>query len=373
MATTNFGALLSHQEEVWTRELWREVRHNMFLMRFVGSGPNAAVQRITELTRSSGTDIAIIRLLGDLREDGTAGDNTLKGREEAGRAQSIDITIDQLRHAMSDQGRMTEQRSVIKYRTHARSLLAFWMAERLDQLGLQTLAGRAYDLLPDGTPRAANSQLKNLAFASRVTPPSNNRRARWNSTTKSIEIGGATTDVTTADKISWEMLVQIRSHLKTSHMRGIRMQGGDHFYHVLVHPHTMANLKLDDTYMQNLRHARSRDGNNPLFMGNSVMVDGLMIHENEYVPSTLGMAPGSKWGVAGNVEGAHVIFLGAQAMALADLGKPYWNEEQDDYGNRHGISVGKILGFHKPQFTLQYSNDTIQDFGVFNAFVASKL
>ena len=57
---------------------------------------------------------------------------------------------------------------------------------------------------------------------------------------------------------------------------------------------------------------------------------------------------------------------------MADLGDPEWNEEDFDYGNQPGISVGKILGFVKPQFTTQYTGGALQDHGVISAYVSQE-
>jgi hypothetical protein len=132
----------------------------------------------------------------------------------------------------------------------------------------------------------------------------------------------------------------------------------------------MAKLKLDPTYMQNLRHAQTRDGSNPLFSGSTVKIDGLYLHEFRHVYNTSGAASGSKWGGAGDVDGCQIMFCGAQSMGMADLGNPTWVEEDFDYGNQHGISVAKILGFLKPQFTTQYAGNTVQDHGLFSIYAA---
>ena len=60
----------------------------------------------------------------------------------------------------------------------------------------------------------------------------------------------------------------------------------------------------------------------------------------------------------------------AQAMGMADIGAPEWVEKGFDYENQQGISTGKILGFLKPKFTSQYTNGTLEDFGVIAVDVA---
>jgi hypothetical protein len=84
--------------------------------------------------------------------------------------------------------------------------------------------------------------------------------------------------------------------------------------------------------------------------------DGLIIHEFRHVYQA------TDWG-GGTVAGQAVLFCGAQAMGMADIGLPYWDEETFDYGNQHGISIGKIFGLLKPTFNSIYSGQA-EDFGV---------
>jgi hypothetical protein len=122
--------------------------------------------------------------------------------------------------------------------------------------------------------------------------------------------------------------------------------------------------------MLNLRHAQERAGGNPLFGGGSVKIDGIYLHEFRHVYNTSGAASGSKWGSGGTVDGCQILFCGAQALGMADIGSPEWNEKGFDYDNQQGISIGKIAGFLKPKFGTIYENNSVEDFGVISAYVA---
>ena len=86
MATTNFSTLSEGQLTAWSRDFWRVARNMSFINQFAGSGSNAMVQRVTELTKSEKGAKAVITLLADMTGDGITGDNTLEGNEEALRA-----------------------------------------------------------------------------------------------------------------------------------------------------------------------------------------------------------------------------------------------------------------------------------------------
>ena len=363
---TNFGLLTQEQKTIWSMDLWKQARNMSFVNRFMGKGPNALIQHITELKKSEKGARAVITLLADLQGDGVAGDRTLEGNEEAMQTFDQVIRIDQLRHANRHEGKMADQKSVVSFRENSRDVLAYWLADRLDQMAFQTLAGRAYSFKPNGAARAG-SDLPFLEFAADVSAPTADRRFRWNGTSKLLVAGGATTDVATADTPMWELFVQAKAAAKDRYIRGVGAEGGEETFHAFLTPQAMAKLKVDPTYMQNLRHSTQAAKNDTLFTGSTVKIDGIYLHEFRHVPNTTGTA--SKWG-GGGVEGSHILFCGAQALGMADIGAAEWNEKGFDYDNSQGISVGKIMGFLKPKFSSIYANGAVEDFGVMNIYVA---
>lgn len=362
MALTNFANLTNEAKTAWSMDLWRHARNYSFMNQFTGTGPNSVVQRITELKKSEKGARAVITLLADLTGDGVAGDRALEGNEEAMQTTEQVIQIDQLRHANRHEGRIADQKSIVNFRENSRDLLAYWLADRIDQMAFQTMAGFAYSLNPDGTTRVG-SDLPNLEFAADVSAPTSQRVAQWDAA-NGLVVGGTTSALADGDSITWETLVRMREQAKKSYMRGVRPQGGmDELFHVFMTPTCMANLKLDADYMANLRYSTSAKYNSKLFEGGGVMVDGMMLHEYRHVPHS------STWG-GGAVAGSAVIMAGAQALAFADIGNPEWVEKYFDYDNQPGIAVGKMLGFLKPKFKNIYANNTVQDHGVFVTYVA---
>mgnify|MGYP000884965017 FL=1 len=366
---TNFGALTQEQKTVWSMDLWKQARNQSFINKFLGKGPNSMIQHITELKKSEKGARAVITLLADLTGDGVAGDRTLEGNEEA--MQSFDqvIRIDQLRHANRHEGRVADQKSIVEFRGNSKDVLAYWLADRMDQLAFLTLAGVGYSKTNRGAPRVG-SDLQYLEFAQDVSAPSANRRLRWDGTAKTMTIGGSTSSIVAADTPTWEMLVQLKAYAKDHYIRGIKEDGGEETFHVFLTPQAMAKLKLDNNYMLNVRHAQQRGDGNVLFTGSSVKIDGLYLHEFRHVYNTANAASGSKWGGTGTVDGCSIAFCGAQALGMADIGAPEWVEKGFDYENQQGISVSKILGFLKPKFSSIYESGSVEDFGVINVFCA---
>ena len=369
MALTNFALLTDEQKTVWSMDLWQQARNQSFINKFIGDDDNSIIQRVGELTKTAKGNRAVLTLLADLVGDGVAGDRTLEGNEEAMKTYDQVIRFDQLRHANRLEGRMADQKSIVRFRENSRNRLAYWLADRLDQMAFLTLAGRAYSLTNNGATRVG-SDLPSLEFAADVTAPTSQRVYRWDATTGLMSGNDAvTTDITTADTPTWELFVELKAKAKTNYVRGIKTGGGEEVYHCFLTPQAMAKLKLDETYMLNVRHAKER-GDNDLFSGSSVKIDGIVFHEFRHVYNTADAAAGSKWGNPANVDGCQILFCGAQALGMADIGNAYWEEKDFDYGNQAGISVGKMVGFLKPKFNSLYAGNTVQDFGVISVFVA---
>jgi N4-gp56 family major capsid protein len=366
---TNFAQLTTEQKTVWSMDLWKQARNMSFVNQFLGKDANSMIQHITELKKTEKGARAVITLLNDMEGDGVAGDRTLEGNEESLKTSDKVIRIDQLRNANRHEGRMADQKSVVNFREESRDKLAYWLSDRMDQLAFLTLSGVSYGVKNSGGSRVG-SDLPYLEFAADVVAPSAKRFGRWNGTSKSIEWGTGSGAVTSADTPMWDLLVQAKAYAKDNYIRGIREKGGEETYHVFLSPQAMARLKLDQNYLLNLRHAQPRGDGNALFTGGVPKVDGLYIHEFRHVVNTRLATSGNKYGAAGAVDGCQLLFCGAQAMGMADIGVPEWNEKGFDYENQQGISTGKIMGFLKPQFYTQYSGGTTEDFGVLSVYVA---
>lgn len=369
MSLTNFALLTDEQKTVWSMDLWKQARNYAFVNKFLGKDSNSLVQHITELKKSEKGARAVITLLADLEGDGVVGDRTLEGNEEAMKSYDQVIRIDQLRHANRHEGRMADQKSVVEFRNNSRDVLAYWLADRIDQMAFLTLSGVSYAMRNNGVARVG-SDLAFLEFAADVAAPTNLRKLRWDGTNKVLVQNGATSAIVAADTPTWNLFVQLKAYAKDQYMRGIKGDGGEETFHAFLTPQAMAKLKMDNDYMLNVRQARPRSNDNPLFTGSSVAIDGIVFHEFRHVYNTAGAASGSKWGGSGTQDGCQILFCGAQALAMADIGNPEWVEKGFDYENQQGISVGKILGFLKPKFNSIYSGNTVQDFGVISVYVA---
>lgn len=366
MATTNFGSLSTAQKRVWAAEIWQAGRDQNFFMSqgFVGSGSNNVIERITALTETERGRVCVMQLVGDIVSDGVVGDNLLESNEEQMWNDSIEIRIDQIRQGVRSRGKMAEQETVVRFRTVGREKLGFWMADKLDELMFLTIQGVAYTLNLDGTTRVGTSQLPSLNFAADVQAPTVGRRVFAGAAT-------STANLTAADTVTWNGLVGLQAFAKRKRIKPIR-SGGREYYAVLLSTEQCRDLKRDPNYQAIVSRAGPRGDSNQLFRGAMAVVEGLVIYDHQKVYNTLGLASGSKWGSGGLVDGAQATLMGAQALGFATIGNAEYNEsDSTDYGNRPGMSVGRIIGMMKPQFQSIFDSRTRQDFGVVSWFTAA--
>lgn len=359
--STDFTAMGLQARYAWAKSVWETARRKSFVMNFMGTSSNAAIQRITELTNVNGASKCVIQLVAELLGDGVAGDDTLEGNEDQLRAFEQEIQFDQLRTATRNKGRVTDKRSTINFRNQSKDKLGRFFGDRIDQLAFLTASGIDYDVMPNGKARAGTSAFLNLTFRADVSAPTANRHVR--AVNGGTLAAGDTAAVAANDLLSYKALVRAKAFAKETGMRGISV-GNDELYHVFVTPTGMSDLRLDPDFLENVRSAGVRGDKNPLFAGvSSVMLDGMVVHEFRYVYNTTGAAGGAKWGATGNVEGQRALMFGAQGLGFADFGAPGWVEKTFDYGNNHGIATNKIFGLLKPKFQNDFT-ESVEDYGI---------
>ena len=360
MALTNFSALTADQKMVWGKDLWQEARDLTFINKFTG-GSDSCVQRITELTKTEKGELVIMHLLADLVDDGVVGDNEREGNEEEMKTYNDKITIDLISHGVRQKGKLAEQKTVVNFRENAKDRLAYWLANRMDQLAFLTLSGVSYALGNDGSTRASGA-FASLAFAADVSAPTSKRHRRWDAT--SGLVAGDTTAVAAVDTLTYKACVDMVVYAKTHYIKPL-MMGGKEYYVVFVRPEALAQLKKDSDYQNAVTSLAQKDGqNSPWFTGGTVTVDGLVFHEHRLVYNTLGATSGvDKWGAGNLVDGARALLCGPQALGFADLGAPEWSEKWFNYDSSPGVNIDKMFGFLKPKFYSIYDK-SIEDFGV---------
>jgi hypothetical protein len=224
------------------------------------------------------------------------------------------------------------------------------------------MSGLSYSLNLDGSARsvpAGQDAWTSLEYAADVAAPTANRHVRWDATT-GFE-AGATASVDTADVVKYEMLPDLAALASTRNLTPLRI-GGEEIFVWLVHEDAFAALWKDANFRTAVVGAGARGNEHPLFKGRGYLtMNGILIKPYKRVYTN--SAASSKWGSGSNVVGSRSLLLGAQALAMADLGPVGWEEEFYDLKNRWALGVDKMVGFLKPQFMDSYTG-TVEDFGV---------
>jgi N4-gp56 family major capsid protein len=137
-----------------------------------------------------------------------------------------------------------------------------------------------------------------------------------------------------------------------SPLRPIRIEGDDYFV-AFIHPYQTFQLRNNTNtgQWQDIQKAAMTGGkvkDNPIFTGALGIYNGVVLHECPYLPlMTIG--------ASGANAGIRAVLCGAQAAAYAVGGdggdtEMSWAEEMFDYGNKLGVTAGRIFGIKKSQF-----------------------
>ena len=365
MGFTAFGAGQTEFKRAWVSETIKAYRQQSFWEKFMGTGSNSAVQRITELKKTEKGDRAMVGLKANMMASGIVGDNDIDGRREALETYWIEIHTDQLRKSVSSKGRVDDQRSVLDFRTEAKDSLADWSSQINDDLMFLAASNISFAYNTDGSARVTGSEdlLTQLEYANDVAAaPSSKRHFTFNGTDL---VAGNTASIAAGYVPKYGALVDLCAEAKTRGVKPLMINGQEVYVHV-VHPKTFARYKKDADFRDVLVNAADRGLKNPIFTGAAgFTVDGILFHTSNKVFNTLGAAAGSKWGSGGNVDGTRSLLLGQQAMLYADIwGAADWHEETLDSGAKNAITLSQYTGIRKPSFKSRLDGDTVQDFGL---------
>lgn len=311
-------------EKAWAKDTWTTALNNIFFGKFMGSGVDNIIQVKEELKKEAGDSITM-RLLMKLKGDGVTGDNTLEGNEEAMQYRDFTVTVDQIRNAVRLKGKMEEQKTSADMRKDAKTALSNWLTEYID--------GQFFKKL------SANPTKDRVVYAGGKT---------------------AASAITAADVFSTDVIGKAKRIAMTDTNAKIRpvSVNGKKFYVMIIDPWQARDLRKDEKWLQAQEHAQERGDDNPIFTGALGTYEGVVIHENEQCIRD-----------TGDVKTGHALFLGAQAGVLAAGSEPTWQEDDFDYHNQKGFSIGRIFGVAKTQFKFDGTN--LSDFGVINVITSS--
>ncbi len=348
-------------QKKWSGQLFVETTKKSYFDRFEGTNENSVIQRKTELESDAGDKISF-DLSVQLRGRPTAGDDRLKGNEEALKFYTDEVIIDQLRKSVSAGGKMTRKRTAHDLRKVAKDRLSDYWAQYIDELKFIYLSGA----------RGMNEDfIEPVGYTGHAGNPLRAPDAQH------LLFGGAATSkatLTADDKMSRSLIERAATKArmmrardpKTANLLPISVDGEKH-YCMLMSPFQEYDLRDEvgeKGWLEVQKAAAAAEGkNNPIFKGGLGMINNIVLHSHE---SAIRF---NDYGAGSNVAAARALFLGKQAAVIAygTAGglRFTWQEEVDDFGNEPTVAAGTILGISKTRFNNR-------DFGVVSIDTAAK-
>lgn len=354
MATTAYGVNHPMAKKLWSNKLFHEALKQTWMSKFIGEGSDAMIQKLTDTQKSAGDRITV-GLRMQLSGSGVEGDGTLEGNEEALSVYTDNLLINQLRHAVRSDGKMSEQRVPFSIREEARMGLQDWWADRIDIALINQLVGNT-----------TQTDTRYTGHNATVAPSSNNVVYGDGRTTEALVASASASAVMALKYIDYAVA---NAKSTTPAIRPLKINGEDK-YVAFLHPYCVVDLRTNTNTGQwlDIQKAAMTGGQiskNPIYTGALGEYNGVILHESTRIPRTVTSADnGTGEGVYRNV------FCGAQAATLAfgqggSENKMDWVEELFDYSNQLGVSAGMIWGCKKTVF-----NST--DFGTITMPMYSK-
>lgn len=362
---TNFAEQQPYNKDAWGHRAYDEFIEQFFFTGMLGEGQAAIIEHITELTKNAkGEAGAWLHLVNDIHGGGVFGDNEMAHRERTLNSSWYRVTYDQIRNGFATAGRLTEMRSVINTRKQFRKKMVKWLRETLEDQCILAASGISFAYNVDGSLRdtpAGQDAWTTLEYASRVRAPSTNRHFRWDGAGGEWTAGD-TTAVAAGDMPAYEMLPELEALAAELRLPPLQVDGED-YYVWLVSKKGMSKLWQDANFRSIVVNGESRGSKNPIFKNSKITMNNIIIKPYQRTFTTRGAASGSKWGATGTQDGSRSLLLGAQALAMVDLGATNWEEEHRDFGARWALAMDKFVGIEKPQFESSYTG-TVEDVGV---------
>jgi N4-gp56 family major capsid protein len=331
MATTAFGTNHALAVKVWSNKLFHEALKSTWIYKFIGTGSDSLIQTLTDTQKGPGDTIYVgLRTL--LSGAGVQGDGVLEGNEEAMNFYRDALTINQLRHAVRSEGKMSEQRIPYSVREEAMMGLKDWWADRMDTAFFNQICGN--------TGQADTKYTGNNA----TTAPDADHIVYMNGLTTEAQIASAS--ASNAMKLTYINTLVEKAKTISPKIRPLRINGEEK-YVMFLHPYQVTDLRNNTSTGEwlDIQKAAIQGGNiskNPIYTGALGEYNGTVLHESTRVQS-----------VTAGVYRA--VLCGAQSAVIGfgqngGPNKMTWQEELFDYKNQLGVAGGLIWGMKKTVF-----------------------
>ena len=363
------------------------------------SGNELPVVRCMDLSKAAGDEVTF-DLINPIGGKPIMGEAYAEGQGDRMDFSQDSLRINQTRKPISAGGKMTQQRTPHQLRSLARALGHNYMTRLEDQLKLVHLAG-ARGFANDiewAVPKADDPDFASIVV-NPIKAPTRNRH--WMSTGSGIEkiaASGNEISIASTDVMNIDLVDALRTKLDSMpvppppvRFEGDQMSQDAPMRVLLCSSEQYTSLVRSTnfrTWQANAMARASMAKNNPLFMGEAGLWNGILIVKMpkpirfyagdslRWCPSTTSSAETATdlvpaaFGTTYAVDRA--LLLGGQALAEAygkarQTGNPYfWSEKELDHGDKLEVLIGMIAGTSKIQFLIDQGAGAKEytDFGV---------
>lgn len=354
-------AVAGHTPQIWDSEFFRDYVRASRYRRYMGTDEASIIQLKEELTKKRG-DRVTMALVNELTGAGVTGNTTLKGNEERLNSRSDTLIVDVLRHAVAVDD-WDIQKSVVDLRNAAKAQLREW-AQKTLRNDITAALGQV-NLLPFAT--ATNAQ--------RDTWQSDNRdRLVFGTTTvNQATFASAISAVTVAASLTPNILSLMKrlAQAASPKVKPVYVKEIDQEWYVaFIGPRAWRDLTEDNPTTNILtlanRDARVRGVDNPLFTGDSLVWDGMILREIPEIEAV----PAAIYSLSTTAVIEPVYLCGAQAIGVAWAQRSKSTTDVDDYEFLHGVGVQEIRRIQKLRFGSGTTDrDNLKDHGIVTGFV----
>jgi N4-gp56 family major capsid protein len=372
-------------EQKWAKKAFKHGLAQNPLKNFIGTGADSIIQVDKNFIKGKGDKITFhMRAL--LSGDGQGDDGTLEGNEEANSYYDEDVVVHERAHATRVAGVMTEQRTTIPLRSHARDSLGEWIgrinaADIISALSgvnnTKSFAGQMTGAQATDTDSNGIDTVNAASFYGRGSAPTMGGRIFYGGQTTAGALSTVAGDANLNSADQYKFGTRVINYVKrmaethiqndgtiVNPIRPVTVNGKPH-YVMFISPAQAADLKKETAWLTAQRNANVRGMDNPIFSGALGMWDNVIIHVLPLIHrryGELGISASEFFYSSDDVvaSGYYVdraLFCGAQAGLIAYGMMPTWKEKKFDYGRKYGISTTTIYGTKKPQYNSR-------DFGV---------
>ena len=332
--------------KIWSKDVAYEMQKVSQYAQLMGTDPANVIVVKEDLTKNKGDNV-YVPLVMIPTGDGVQGDNTLEGNEEALLLFRDTLVINQLRHAMKSDGKMSEQRDIVDFREAVRTQLGAWFAVMFDEGCANQAAGNT---LQADTRHSGN----NATIAASTT--SGNSRIQFGdgtcTTANCLSVCLCYITLTMIDRLEYQAEAVATPRI----MPAMTPLGRGYVF--VMHSLQQFRLRTDNAantvnwYTVQLAAIQGGGNTNdnpiiaPGFNGYLGKYNNTFLYADSRMPLTT---------ASGVTNVRRAAFMGAGAL-IAAFGMGYgkdtmmWEEEEGDFKNQLAIAVGSIFGVKKSVF-----------------------